>query len=56
MERKEIVLEGVAPAEVAADLYEEYLSQGWRIADQEVLGTRDGRLDLKVILEREGDG
>lgn len=56
MESKEIVLEDVAPAEVAADLYEEYRSQGWRIADQEVLATRGPRLNLEVTLEREAEG
>lgn len=56
MRSKEIVLEAVAPAEVATDLHEEYLSRGWWIADQGVLATRDGRLDLKVTLEREAEG
>ncbi len=53
MERKELVLENVAPGEVAAELYEDYLGKGWRLADQEVLASKEGKLDLKVVLERD---
>lgn len=53
MERKELVLENVAPGEVAAELYEEYLGKGWRLVDQEVLASKEGTMDLKVILEKD---
>lgn len=55
-----MTLEGLSPAELTAKLFEEFISQGWRIEEQEVIAERDGLLDVRLKLEREegaaGDG
>lgn len=53
MESKEVVLEKLLPSELTAKLFEEFISKGWRVLDQEVVGEEEGRLDVKVRLERE---
>jgi hypothetical protein len=54
-ETKEVLLENLSPGEVASTLFEDYVTQGWRVVGQEVVAEKEGRMDVRVQLEREVD-
>ncbi|MGD2115363.1 MAG: hypothetical protein PVG07_09940 [Acidobacteriota bacterium] len=53
IETKEVLLENLSPGEVASTLFEEYVTAGWRIVGQDVVAEKEGRMDVRVQLERE---
>lgn len=52
-ETKEILLENLSPGEVASTLFEDYVTAGWRVVGQETVAEKEGRMDVRVTLERE---